>query len=226
MTHWDELTVFKAVRSMYDRSAVLARQVASATGVHANRHLDAVAVGVWPSRGLFLHGIEIKVSRSDLKRELSQPEKADEVATYCDRFYIAAPPSICEPAELPETWGLIVAESELVAKVVKHGLPLKPKDVDRPFVAALLRASINAVDESRERRVVSDTRAAIQRENEGLEAIRTALGNPNEIALGRIRRLAELMAKDSIALSRIITSADKMSRAAETLQAAFGGHEI
>lgn len=40
-------------------------EVAQATGFSANRHLDAIAMELWPSRGLALHGIEIKVDLYD-----------------------------------------------------------------------------------------------------------------------------------------------------------------
>src|ERR1700693_1206177 len=50
-------------------------EVAKSTGHAAHRHLDAVAMDLWPSRGLELHGIEIKVSKQDLKRELADPAK-------------------------------------------------------------------------------------------------------------------------------------------------------
>jgi hypothetical protein len=47
-------------------------------------------MSLWPSRGIELHGIEIKVSRNDWLKELGDPAKADEIARFCDRWWVAA----------------------------------------------------------------------------------------------------------------------------------------
>src|SRR4051812_18306594 len=58
---------------------VLLEQVRGATGITegADRSADAIAMSVWPSRGLELHGFEVKVSRGDWLRELREPAKAE-----------------------------------------------------------------------------------------------------------------------------------------------------
>ena len=62
-------------------------EVGRATGAVTNqRYADAVIMGLWPSRGLELHGVEIKVSRSDWRREAADPMKAEAIAAYCDRW--------------------------------------------------------------------------------------------------------------------------------------------
>src|SRR5438876_1169784 len=80
---------------------------------------DALAMSLWPSRGLELHGFEIKASRADWRTELRNPETADEIATRCDRWWIVAGSAdIVTDGELPPTWGLLVPlGSALVAKV-------------------------------------------------------------------------------------------------------------
>ena len=50
------------------------------------RTADAMALGLWPSRGNYLHGFELKVSRSDWLNELKDPAKAEAIAKYCDMF--------------------------------------------------------------------------------------------------------------------------------------------
>jgi hypothetical protein len=60
----------------------VAPQVRSAAGFDARRTCDFVAMDLWPSKGLHLHGHEIKVSRSDWLRELAEPEKAAEFTPY------------------------------------------------------------------------------------------------------------------------------------------------
>ena len=55
------------------------------------RYADAVAMNLFPSRGLALHGFEIKVSKSDFKSEIENPEKSVPVQQYCDHWWIVAP---------------------------------------------------------------------------------------------------------------------------------------
>lgn len=73
----------------------------------SQRRADLVRVGMWQSRGTGIDVHEIKVSRSDWLRELDDPAKAEAWWPYCNRFWIAAPPGIVDPAELPPGWGLM-----------------------------------------------------------------------------------------------------------------------
>jgi hypothetical protein len=83
------------------------RQVRNASGFDATRTFDAVVVGLWPSRGHDLHVLEVKVSRSDWRRELAKPDKAEDAAKVADRFSVVAPRGVVDVAELPATWGYI-----------------------------------------------------------------------------------------------------------------------
>ena len=114
-------------------------QVANATGVGAGRWADAVAMGIWPSRGLEIHGFEVKVSRSDFKHEIDQPEKAEAIQKYCDRWHIVAPRGMLDTHELPPTWGLLeVSEDGKLATRVAAP-ELTPVALTKQFVAAILR---------------------------------------------------------------------------------------
>ena len=115
-------------------------EVAKATGFSANRHLDAVAMSLWPSRGLDLYGIEIKVSRQDYRREIENPQKAEEIAQFLDYFYIAAPTGMVPIDSLPKAWGLL----EVSDGKVKERIPATrtaAKDGGRAFLAAIFRAA-------------------------------------------------------------------------------------
>lgn len=139
--------VVQALRVHYGDGYRLVEQVADHTGYRASRWLDVIAVGLWPSRGLELHGIEVKVSRADFRRELEQPEKADKTSTRCDRFYIAAPAGIVDPLHLDTiapNWGLLEVRSDAKGarsvKTTKAAERLTPSaPVDRDFLAAVLR---------------------------------------------------------------------------------------
>jgi hypothetical protein len=82
-------------------------EVSNGTGARSHRYADAVAMNLFPSRGLEVHGFEIKTYRSDWLRELKNPEKAEAVFKYCNRWWIVAEKGLVKPGELPPTWGLI-----------------------------------------------------------------------------------------------------------------------
>ena len=116
-------------------------EVAQSTGAGAHRHLDAVAMELWPSRGLALHGIEIKCNFHDWIREKRNPEKAEQVARFCDLFWVAAPAGLVPIADLPMAWGLLEVGQDGTTKASKAALPTDATPVGRPFLAAMLRAA-------------------------------------------------------------------------------------
>lgn len=134
----------------------LVSQVRNAAGFEAQRTLDAISMGLWPSRGLRLHGYELKCSRSDWLRELKDPAKAEQFLPMLDFFWIVTSKDVVREDELPENWGLLVAQKNgLVQKVPADALcdltpaarkrPLPP-GIDRSFLASLLRAAVRQHD--------------------------------------------------------------------------------
>jgi hypothetical protein len=116
-------------------------EVANGTGSNIRRYADAVAMNLFPSRGLELHGFEVKVSRNDWQRELKDPDKAELISQYCERWWIVAPKGIVKKEELPVTWGLLELESDKLRIAVQAPLLPDRKPFSRPFIAALLRRS-------------------------------------------------------------------------------------
>lgn len=119
-------------------------KVKNAAGFNATRTIDALAMSLWPSRGLELHGHEIKVSRADWLRELKDPAKAEAFTQLVDRWWlVVSDAKIVQDGELPPTWGLMVATGRgLVVKVQAPELP--PTDspwMPKTFLAALLRSA-------------------------------------------------------------------------------------
>jgi len=113
-------------------------EVGDATGGRARRWADAVAMGLWPSRGLYLQGFEIKVSRSDWQSELKNPAKAESVARYCRHWWIVTPPGVVRDGELPDGWGLLEVQTQGI-KTVKPAPALDPQPIEMTFLAAILR---------------------------------------------------------------------------------------
>jgi hypothetical protein len=132
--------VYAALSELWPKNGyAILPEVGNATGSNARRHADAVVMSLWPSRGLDIYGVEIKVSRSDWQSELKKPEKAHEIAQYCDGWYLAvSTASIVKDGELPSAWGLIVCDGGK-AKIVKAAPKLEAKALTRGFVAAMLR---------------------------------------------------------------------------------------
>lgn len=136
----DASEVRQALRLRYAAPEyALFEEVGNATGSRCNRHADAVAMAIWPSRGLFVHGFEIKVERRDWLNEKKNPSKADEVARYCDFWWLVVGDStIVQAGELPETWGLLELQGKaLVCKT--EATKLEAEQLDRGFLAAVLR---------------------------------------------------------------------------------------
>lgn len=115
-------------------------QVRNSTGwAKVPRTADAIAMSCWPSRGLELHGFEVKVSRTDWKRELADPLKAEEIMAFCDRWWIVTPAKgVVQDGEIPTTWGHMVVDGR--GATVKVAAPkLEAQPIDRLFLAAILR---------------------------------------------------------------------------------------
>lgn len=115
-------------------------EVRNDAGFRATRSADAVAMNTWPSRGLAVHGFEIKRDRRDWLRELKQPEKSAPIQRFCDHWWIVATLDVVKPDELPPTWGLLVLRGKrLVAE--REAPTLGAETLTRGFVAALLRSA-------------------------------------------------------------------------------------
>lgn len=77
---------------------------------NSGRRADAVHIGLWQSRGAGRIDVcELKTSRSDFRRELDKPQKAEAWWPYSTTFCIVSPGvDITPPEELPPGWGLMV----------------------------------------------------------------------------------------------------------------------
>ncbi len=142
--------------------AAIVFEVAQATGLAAHRHLDAVAMELWPSRGLALHGVEIKVNLYDWRREKATPEKAEQIARFCDYFWVAAPKGLIPLGEVPTAWGLLeLSDGRLIQTKAAQRTEAEP--VGRPFLAAMLRAASRTLD-------ADEVQSALDAERKKLEA--------------------------------------------------------
>ena len=117
-----------------------AEHVRSHAGHYARRTADFVAMDLWTSSGLALHGHEVKVSRSDWLTELKEPEKAAEFTPYMTFWWlVVSDKAIVKPGELPDGWGLMAPRGGQLAVVTKAARR-QPEPLPRTMLASLLRA--------------------------------------------------------------------------------------
>jgi hypothetical protein len=143
-------------------------EVGDATGGRQTRSADAIIMGLWPSRGIHMDGVEIKTYRSDWLRELKAPAKAEPVSRFCDHWWIHAGPDVVKPEELPVGWGLRVYDGRIWTTVVEAALRT-PDAPNREFIASLLRRSDQQLEKAakaKAEQMVAGERAKIEREIE------------------------------------------------------------
>lgn len=160
-------------------------EVANGTGSNASRYADAVAMNLFPSRGLTIHGFEIKISRSDWLRELKNPRKSEDIQKYCDFWWVVAPAGVVLPGELPSTWGHYELKGGKFY-VAEKAPKLEAAVITRAFAAAMMRRCGELDNERRraalgdeadrlrdmyEQRVKRDIEKATQRHKELIEAV-------------------------------------------------------
>jgi hypothetical protein len=172
-------------------------EVPSSTG-GGRGYADAVAMNLYPSRGLEVHGFEVKVTRSDWQRELRDPAKAEPVFRYCDRWWlVVGDAAIVKPGELPPTWGLLVPNGNGL-KIATEASRLESTPVDRPFFAALVRRAcvppesvVEAMVQTRvlrqvekHRPVEREARERVQEQHRKLQAKVLAFEQASGISIG------------------------------------------
>lgn len=135
-----EWSMCELLRKRYAEPAfVVMRQVRNKAAFDATNTADAFAMGVWPSRGLHLHGFEIKVSRSDWLKELSQPWKADAFQPHCDYWWVVTSPGVVQPGELPESWGHLERKGPRLVCVKEAPKNAEPQPISRSMLAAIVK---------------------------------------------------------------------------------------
>ena len=82
-------------------------EVGNSCGSETKRHADAIAICAYPSRGFKAIGFEVKVSKSDLKHELDNPRKCEEMYQYVNEYYLVIPKGLTDNADIPNPWGII-----------------------------------------------------------------------------------------------------------------------
>lgn len=137
-TEWD---VQQKLMKLFPHPAyVYLPQVKNQTGIQGKeRYADGIAFSVWPSRGLHVYGFEIKCSKSDLKKELADPEKAEEFARVCDYWYVAiANEKIVDGLIVPHKWGIITCQGK-TAKITRKATKQDSEPIGKALLFSIMR---------------------------------------------------------------------------------------
>ena len=173
---------------------VCAAEVSNGTGAYACRRVDFVAVDCWPSSGLNIMAFEVKISKSDFRRELFDPSKHNIFFDEIDNYSIVAPDYVLDDQRIiPPKWGIVhVVRNDgggLELKTVRKPLALhdeKDRKIGRGFMASLIRA----IDKQ------SVTKIRLAEERDKLEArirseVEEKMANGRVVASWEYQRLCE-----------------------------------
>lgn len=136
-----------AIRKRYgdQRRYAIAEEVGLTTGF-SHRRLDMMVLDCYNSNGFRIDGFEIKISTSDLRRELEDPEKHIAFFDVIDYYTIAAPSGVTEPLMdiIPKRWGILIINEDGSTRYKRKPLALEDKTansaVPRGFLASIVRS--------------------------------------------------------------------------------------
>lgn len=204
MIEYTETTLTEAILRNWPHGGmrpryVTAVQVNSGAGYGYSRRLDAIVFDTWPGEGLTLHGLEIKISKTDLRRELQDVRKQADWLPHLDYFSIVAPKGVVDLKLLPPKWGLFLPTDEGKLRARRKPLSLHNedrRDISRSMAAAFTRALVvrslsqEATASAFERGVESEkdrSKAEIERLSHDIESLRTAVQKFEETSGVKIR---------------------------------------
>lgn len=180
---------------------ILGFEVPNATGGLSKRRADAVAMNLFPSKNYEIRGFEIKVSKSDLKRDLDNGSKSNEVAKYCDYWFLVTPKGLVKDELLPATWGVIEFDGQKLRQKVKPQR-IEKVPMSASFAAALMQTQsrniwqeINATIKTR---VQEATQDKLQSERQGWEQRNISLKRDYDEIMARIGIIKEETGLDLI----------------------------
>lgn len=136
-----------ALRTKYhdSRQFAIAEEVGLTTGF-SHRRLDMMILDCYNSNGFRIDGFEIKVSTSDLRRELEDPEKHVAFFDVIDYYTIAVPVGVVDPLLdiIPKKWGILIVNEDGTMRFKRRPLALEDRKADkavpRGFLASIVRA--------------------------------------------------------------------------------------
>ena len=136
----------KALRQRYNdhRRYAVIEEVGLSTG-GGTRRIDMVIFDCYQSNGFRIDGIEIKVSKADLRRELEDPAKHALFFDAIDFYTIACPKEVLSGMiqVIPPKWGIMQVSEDGSTRYIRKPLAQHDrveKTIPRGFVASSVRA--------------------------------------------------------------------------------------
>lgn len=171
------LDYIEALKGRYGSGPYLVLpEVRNQTGFGSQeRRADAIVLSLWPSKGLDVHGYEVKASRADWLNELKQPEKADTFFRLCTRWsLLAMESSIVKKGEIPETWGYEVIMKNGKIKTIKAA-PRRKVEYEKylPFILSLVRSASHIPEKDELSKMLEEAKRVGHKN--GLEAAKVKL---------------------------------------------------
>lgn len=225
MSEFEMLQVLKR-RYKSDAYAVVP-QVRNTTGFSSKiRTADAIAVSLWPSRGIGLEGFEFKDSRTDWQKELRDPAKAEEIGRYCEKWWVlTSKPGIVRDGELPKTWGLMeIDDGAIKVKAKAPNREAQPPTWN--FVASLMRAAVECTFPAAEidKRIEAAKTAGWAEGNKHGESMGERVGKHKSERLAQLEKLvAEFEKASGFHIDRYRPDGQKIGKLAKLLGSDYGG---
>jgi hypothetical protein len=162
-------------------------EVGNSCGCEVKRHADAIAINAYPSRSFETRGFEIKVSRSDLQRELNESAKAEEIYGFTNYWFLVVPKGLTKDMAIPETWGVIEFDGEKLRQ--KKQATFHESTITKGFMIAFIRGRQRADARNK----------AVEREELKQEVIREVqyLSSYNEKEYNKIKEKLEILRKET-----------------------------
>jgi len=128
------------------RRYAIAEEVGITTGGGCRR-LDMIVMDCYWSNNFRIDGFEIKISTSDLRRELEDPDKHVAFFEVLDYYTLACPAAVVNPLIdiIPKKWGILIINEDGTTRYKRKPLALfddkmPDRKISRGFVASITRA--------------------------------------------------------------------------------------
>lgn len=123
MTSQDIIALLK-LRFPFEKGWAVVTEWSPPTTTH---RFDAVILNVWANATREVHGVEIKVSKEDWRKEQEHPTKLPALQEHCDRVWLAAPKGVISKGALPKGIGLLeCTDKQAKAAVRPDAISRKP----------------------------------------------------------------------------------------------------
>ena len=161
------------------------------------RYADMIAMGLWPSMGLEILGFEVKTTRADWLKEISDEKKAVAVQQYCDRWTLVVPhkghEKIVRSGELPATWGMLTVDEDGTVREIVAAPKLDAQPITRAFLASLMRNACTSNPDYLEvqSRIIEQRMKAmpVSRSKSGIKAVKRQTLNSQAAEIKRLKKV-------------------------------------